>query len=245
MSYEIQGRTVTLPVEVRRASSWTAQYLVDAGAAQRLIEPAGLRVATIASKAVAVLGFVRYEDGDLDAYNEVAFSILVRRHDAPPGGGLSKALELPTGRVGVYIHRLPVNQTFTLEAGRAIWGYPKFLADIRIAEEPHRTTCTLSHEGRHVLTLSVATRGVPLLPARVVPTYSDAGGPLRMTEWSVRWKGARNRILGGAHLQLGDHEMCEELRSLSLPKRPLLTSFVPLMQANFQAPEVVATASRR
>ena len=38
--------------------------------------------------------------------------------------------------IGVYVHHLPVNQKFTLEAGRTIWGYPKFMADIDIVEHP-------------------------------------------------------------------------------------------------------------
>jgi hypothetical protein len=35
--YEIQGRAVTLPVEVRDATSATATYLVSASAARRLL----------------------------------------------------------------------------------------------------------------------------------------------------------------------------------------------------------------
>jgi hypothetical protein len=32
-------------------------------------------------------------------------------------------VDLARGRLGAYIHRLPVSQSFTCEAGRAIWGF--------------------------------------------------------------------------------------------------------------------------
>ena len=38
------GRTIGLPVEVRRAAQWGAQYLVPAAAAQRIVGPTGLEV---------------------------------------------------------------------------------------------------------------------------------------------------------------------------------------------------------
>src|SRR5690349_3677857 len=106
-SYEIQGRTVTLPVQVRSARTWAAQFLVDPAAASLLLPP-GLAIARVAGRAMAIIPVARYEDGDLDAYNEVGVAFLVR---AAARKG-----------IGVYIHHLPVTQQFTLEAGRTIWG---------------------------------------------------------------------------------------------------------------------------
>src|SRR5207245_8026987 len=100
-SFQIQGRTVTLPVEVRRARTWAAQFLVDATAASLLMPP-GLTVARIAGRAMVIIPVARYEDGDLDKYNEVGVAFLVR---AASRKG-----------IGVYVHHLPVNQQFTLEA---------------------------------------------------------------------------------------------------------------------------------
>ena len=39
--YLVLGRTIALPVEVRRAAQWGVQYLVPAAAAQRLVDPTG------------------------------------------------------------------------------------------------------------------------------------------------------------------------------------------------------------
>lgn len=82
----VQGRTVTLPVEVRRVSSWAAHFLVPAGAGRRMIAHTGLEVAEpLPGRALVSIPFVRYEDSDLDAYNEVGIVVAVRTTPGRPG----------------------------------------------------------------------------------------------------------------------------------------------------------------
>ncbi len=50
----------------------------------------------------------------------------------PPGSNASGPRAL--GSAGAFIHHLPVDQEFTLEAGTKIWGYPKVMADFTIRE---------------------------------------------------------------------------------------------------------------
>jgi hypothetical protein len=242
-NFTIQGRTLSLPIEVRSARSWAATYLVDARAAQKLIEQSGLEVAEMRpGKALANLAMVRYEDTDLDAYNEVAVAFVVRLHDARPASPASKAIEVARNRTGVYIHHLPVNRAFTLEAGRTIWGYPKFMADIDVDERAEGTTCTLAHEGARVLTL-VVRKGIkpwPRIPN--LPTYTFLDGVLRRTPWDITQEGRRGRV-GGATLDLVEHPIAEELRSLGLPKLALLTTSVDRVRATFGAAETVSPAT--
>src|SRR5687767_8162784 len=149
-AYEIQGRTLTFPIEVRAADSWAAQFLVPAKAAQAIVEPTGLEVAQpLPGRAMLNIAFVDYRDADLDAYHELAIAFLVRPDHAVGGTTLDRMREFIRGEIGVYIHHLPVTQEFTLQAGQDIWGYPKFLADIDIAENGGRVTCILSHESVH------------------------------------------------------------------------------------------------
>lgn len=203
-----------------------------------MIAHTGLEVAApFPGRAIVGLAFVRYEDTDLDAYNELAVSVLVRPHDARPSSARAKALEVLGNRARVYIHHLPVNQTFTLEAGRRIWGYPKFMADIEIAEGPGVASCTLGQGGRRILTLTVREGGALRLPTPSLPTYSFLDGVLRLTPWELR--GPVKGRIGGASLALGDHPLADELRTLGLPKRALLTSTMPQMKARFGPPEVV------
>jgi hypothetical protein len=218
---EIQGRTLTFPIEVRQADSWAAQLLVPAGRAQELL-PEGLEVVRVLGRAVLNLAVVRYTDSDLDPYHEVGVVLLVR-HD---------------GEVGVHIRHLPVTQAFTLEAGRRIWGYPKVLADIDITESAGRMRCAMSIDGAHVLTATFGPGRVLPMPSRLPPTFSVLDGKLVRTEWRSEADRVRMRP-GGLHLELGPHPIADELRSLGLPKRALATSTMRGMRAWFGPAEPV------
>ncbi len=246
------GRRLSPPIEVRRAGQWSVQYLVPAAAAQRLVEPTGLQVTgPVPGKALVALAACRYDDTDLDPYHEVAVSFVVRPHDAPRNPSAAQRLrEFASGQVGVYIHRLPVDQEFSCAAGRDIWGFPKWVASIDI-DEPTTghgsaswrgagtgTTIRLVDDGVHVLSLTVAAGGRIVLPSQAPPSYSWADGVLRRTTWTTSAEGAAGR-LGGASLILGDHPMADELRSLGLPKRALMSSSATLMRASFDGAEVV------
>ncbi len=253
-SWEVLGRRLTAPVEVRRAGQWSVQYLVPSAAAQRLVDPTGLTVTgPLPGKALVALAVCRYDDTDLDPYHEVAMSFVVRTHDAPPNpSGLERLREFGTGAVGVYIHQLPVDQEFTCAAGRDIWGFPKWMASIDIDEasptDPGRsagsgTTVRLVDGGQHVLSLTMTGGGRLKLPSNAPPTYSFRDGVLRRTTWTTSSEGVSGR-LGGATLILGNHPMADELRSLGLPKRALFSSSTSWMRASFDPATVVRVADR-
>jgi hypothetical protein len=254
-SWSVLGRTIGLPVEVRRAAQWGVQYLVPAAAAQRIVDPTGLEVTgPVPGRALVALAVCRYDDTDLDPYHEVAVSFVVRPHDAPPlDSPVQRTREFFAGTIGAYIHRLPVDQEFTCAAGRGIWGFPKWVTTIDIDEPPEPgpdpasgagtgTTVRLVDDGVHVLTLTVAAGGRLRLPAQAPPSYSFADGVLRRTRWTTSSEGTSGR-LGGASLVLGRHPMAEELRSLGLPKRALFSSSASQMRASFGGAEIV-TARR-
>ena len=244
--YEVLGRTIALPVEVRHAAQWGVQYLVPLAAAQRLVEATGLEATgPVPGRALVALAVCRYDDTELDSYHEVALSVVVRRHDAPRGAGTAQRLrEFGTGAIGAYIHRLPVDQEFTCAAGRDVWGYPKWVTTIDIDEPAPGagagtgTTVRLVDDGAHVLTLTMRADGPVRLPSQAPPSYSFRDGFLRMTPWTTTSEGVSGRF-GGATLVLGDHPMADELRSLGLPRRALLTAHAARMRASFGAAEVV------
>jgi Acetoacetate decarboxylase (ADC) len=241
-TFTVDGRTLTMPVEVRAARSWLATYVVPAEAAQRLLPP-GLEVAELRpGKALVPLGFVRYADNDLGAYDEFPFAILVRRHDAPPATAREKSAEVRRNKIAAYIHRMPVNAEFSLQAGRGIWGYPKTMADFALRETGRASEWTLSEGGRMSVRLRLGPTPIPLPRQKAPPTYTYLDGVLRRTEWESSPRGARG-WLRGAELTLGEGVIADELRSLGLPKKALLSSRVGNMRSRFFAPQVIATAS--
>jgi hypothetical protein len=228
-SYEVLGRTVTIPVEVRRARSWFASFIVPAARVAELVGPAGLEPARLpGGRAMLSLAFVRYDDGDLDPYREIAVAFLV----ADPAGGRGK---------GAYIHRLPVDQEFTCAAGREIWGFPKFVTPIEINEELRADRAVLTVDGRMTLTIT-QRHGVPApMRSTAVDAFSFCDGILRRTRWELRGSGSRMR-LGGVRVELGSGEIADELRSLGLPKRALMSGCVREVAMTFQAAETVMDA---
>jgi len=233
-SYTVDDEVVTIPVEVRSARMVAAQFLVDADAAQRVIDYSGLRIARpIGGKAMLALSGVAYADNDLGPYHELAVAFVVEPHDTPPG--TKPSMTTPT----TLIHRLPVNQSFTCAVGKGLWGFPKWVCSIDYLERRGRTECVVSDEGDLAVALEVANGVVPL-PSREthMQAYSWDDGVLRRTPWITRNARARMR-LGGATVRLGDHAMADDLRALGLPRRAMMTTSVGLMTASFGEPEVI------
>jgi len=242
--FTIQDRTVALPVEVRRSKNWLATYTVDAAAAQRLIAPTGLEVARPRpGRALVALAYIRYDDSDLDTYNEFAVTVIVRNHDAPPATARQMGAEVRKQRCGVLIHQLPVDQSFTLEAGRTIWGYPKWMAGFSVDHGGRHTTVELRQNDQMALRIRFSNGGLPWIRGQALPTYTFLDGALRLTRWETRSDRPRGR-LGGATLTLGEGLIADELRSLGLPKRALMTAHTPQMASRFGGAEIVTPAQR-
>ena len=236
-SYEIQGRPVLLPVEVRDASSATATFLVDAAAARALLRIPGLEPAEPwPGRALASLAAIDYRDNDLGRYHEFSIALFVRESSAPRIGRARLALDLLRGRVGTAILHLPVDRPFTCEAGRTIWGFPKTLQQIELEELPGRLRCTLGMDGRHVLTLVLPRGGSRRMPEQSLVTYTAIAGVPHLTRFVTGAEGVGFRP-GGATLSLGDHPVADELRRLGLPRRALASVWMGHMRGRFEAPE--------
>jgi Acetoacetate decarboxylase (ADC) len=207
---EIQGRTITFPVRIEHALAAAAVYLVRTERAARLVADSGLRLVSVAGRTPLVLLLVDYRVNDLGDYDEVGVAFLARHR----------------GRTGTYVHQLPVTQPFTLEAGRALWGLPKWLARAELSITGPDATCHLADEGgRHVLTAALHT--LPWrLPLRVpgrLTTLAPRGDQVLASRVRARMSGIRVAP-GGARAVLGSgHPMADELRAVGLPRRPVAT----------------------
>lgn len=226
--HTIAGTVLTMPVKIRKANQHMAMFSVDADAAQRLIDYSGLQVCRyLPGRAIVVLMLMHYIDGDLGQYHEFGTSVMVN----PPGSKASGLGALQSA--GAFIHHLPVDQAFTLEAGTKIWGYPKVMADFTV-REGRQFGFDLTIDGQSVIGMEFR-RG---LPFRLTPrqqsqrTYSHRDGITRETAFEHTLDGVRTRF-GGVSIRLGDHPYAKELASLGLPKRALVSSSVDHVQMSF------------
>jgi hypothetical protein len=154
-------------------------FSVDAVAAQRMIDYSGLEVCRfMPGRAIVVLMLMHYLDGDLGQYHEFGTNVMVN----PPGSKASGPRALQSA--GAFVHHLPVDQAFTLEAGQVIWGYPKVMADFTVrAGNP--LGFDVHVDGQLVASMDFQA-GLPIpsasLPAtQVYRTYSHRDGVTRET----------------------------------------------------------------
>jgi Acetoacetate decarboxylase (ADC) len=220
-TWKIQDTTLRMPVVIRDAALAAAVFTCDAAAARRAIAGTGLDPLLFAGRGLAALICVRYRDGDLGPYDEV---------------GLIVAVRSPGGHIGIHTLELPVTQEFTLEAGRAIWALPKWLARCDLTIGRRRSAVHLAERDTFVLAGVLDTGPVPLpVPVRsAVTAFSRCHGDppatvrdhLLFGKTSMRLTGLRVRP-GGTRLVLGDHRMAETARALGMEGRPLCTMTVP------------------
>lgn len=228
VQHTIAGTVLTMPVRVRKADVHTAMFSVPADAAQRLIDYSGLQVCRFRpNRAVVTLLLARYLDGDLGRYHEFGTCVMVN----PPGSTATGLGALR--RAAAFIHHLPVDQSFTLEAGRTIWGFPKIMAQFSV-REANPFSFSVS-EGGSLIAAIEFKRGLPVpmqSKPQVLKTYTRAEGTTREVPWEMRSSKVRLRP-GGARLQLGDHPYARELAGLGLPKRPMLSGSVGNVEMTF------------
>ena len=243
-SYVIQGREVRLPVEVRDATAAIAYYLVPTAAAQRLLAPAPLRIAQVLpGRTLCSIGAIEYKDCDLGTYYEIAVTFLVNEKGHRTLPYVGTMLGMLRGSVGAYIHQLPVNGSFTCEAGNTIWGFPKIVTEIELSTNDGVQTATLRADGQHVLSHSVPVGGARSFHERTQISYAYRDGILYKTPSVMSGEGVGWRR-GGADLELGTHPIADELRTLGLPKRAIFSTFISKMTGLFYAAEQLNSGER-
>ncbi|MEO6794851.1 MAG: acetoacetate decarboxylase family protein [Mycobacterium sp.] len=234
--HTIAGTVLTMPVHIRQADVHSAMYSVPANAAQAMIDYSGLRVFQHRpGRAVVNLMLARYLDGDLGRYLEFGTAVMVN----PPGSDARGWRAL--GAAGAFIHHLPVDQEFTLQAGRTIWGFPKIMADFTV-RDGRRLGFDVTADGQHIATMDFG-RGLPVpgpltSQPRVLRAFSHLDGVTREVPWAMRVSGVRG-AMGGTTLRLGSHPYARELAALGLPKRPMMSTTVGHVEMTFGDAEVV------
>jgi hypothetical protein len=242
-AYEIAGRTVTMPCIVRDASAGTAMFDVDLAAARALIPTPFVPVETSPGRCQLVIAVIDYRDNDLGDYLEVGLTFFVT-----PDGGTGNAANAgaPTdaaAEAGTFITRLPVDQAFTCEAGRTIWGFPKTVEDITLDRTDTSATCELRMDGELVLRLTLPRGGTDEMPPLPMTSFTLIDGAPHATPFTQGGTGSQVVAGGeGVAIELGDHPVAKELAALGLPAPAQMSTWTEHMQGRFEAPVPLASA---
>jgi hypothetical protein len=227
-----------MPCHVRDACSATATWLVGKRAAQALLPGPELEIAEVMpGRGLLSIACIDYRDNDLGDYNEVSIAFFVRKRGDHRGVPyLGAAADMMRGLLPTYILHLPVNQSFTCEAGRMIWGFPKTVDEIDFDTTGDRARCIWNKDGQNVLKISMPIGGKRDFPEQTLWTYSYIDGALHQTSFASSAENLGVRM-GGVKLALGAHPIADELRSLGLPKPALMSMWMGKMRGRFEAAE--------
>jgi hypothetical protein len=236
-TYEVQGQRIELPLDIAAATAGVAvlSSALDAAAARL---PEGLvPVSWRPGRSLVVLMAVRYHDNPLGAYDELVVATAARPATQSPVASLKQVL---TGRVGLFVHEMPVTRDFTCEAGRTIWAYPKRVDEIRWTPEPDSVAVAWRRDDTELLRLGVRRGGRLRTPWIRGTTYTERDGTVLRTALSLRARGVRVGP-GGARLRLGAGPVADGLRALDLGARPLASVWMEHAQLRFAAPHPMRT----
>ncbi|MGI9333966.1 MAG: acetoacetate decarboxylase family protein [Gammaproteobacteria bacterium] len=225
----VDGKPIMLPARVRDASQGFGVYSVPYAKAKALVPDAFRPLSLGGQRAAAALFIVDYRESDLGAYYEVGLSVYVTPN------GLRWIVP------GTFTHTLIVNDRFSRDAGRQIWGYPKTVAEIDVSYTDKMATCTLGPPSNPVLSLSFcrggrsATTNIPLY------TYTVHETRPTLTLFTRTGRGERTRFNGdGVRIHTGgDNGLAGLIEDLEIPDKPLLWSWTDNMQGSFGIPHML------
>lgn len=238
-NYTIDGREIAFPVVVSDASMLMNGFLVNAKAAQAMLEGTGFRVVEILpGKAILQLLAVDYRENDLGDYNEgaIIFPVLTpgEKKPFPLFGALQR---MGNGTIGNFVYRMPVDQEFTTHAGRFIWGFPKWVSRVDIEFGASVARGTFIDEGELVFSIAAKTGGNRSPKEQRIASLAIRDGRAWKT-YGTNSSSGLTFSLGGETPEIGDsHPLARELRTLGLPRKPMFTVSVKSSSMTFGQPE--------
>ncbi len=179
----------------------------------------------------AVIAIMSYRHDEITAhgvhgkalmpYGEVVIAALVTTRPARPLLPLV-APRLTRATVGAFVLHMPVTHLPARDGGRLVWGYPKFVADMTFEDSIETQRCTLSEGGHDILTHTLHPAGRPSVLNEPVVLYSVLEGELLALEVPMSGISCRRRGSAAGRLELGDHQVAEELQELAIDPEPFM-----------------------
>jgi hypothetical protein len=241
---DVGSALVDVPANYYREDSFAGFFSAALGPVRAALPSAQLHPVTLPGgrALVAVFAF-NYLETDLGPYGEVGIVVpCVHGQQAPPL--LPLALEARYPGWGCFVLHLPVTSRLARDAGRVVFGLPKFVSDMAFEKRPSHQQVRLSEGDRHILTLTVRQQGLPLRDNRPLVIYSVRDGQLLRTtvpSRAVYQVGLRPRL---GTLVLGDHPIADELGRFEIDTSARFTRNYLTRSGILPAGEPVGTASR-
>jgi len=237
--FEIEGKNLGFPALFPDASSAVGLFPVPAVAAQALIRDSGFKVAELwPGRAAFSLACCHYRESDCGVYDEIALAFFVKPLHGRPSGipYLGTWLDIARNDSATHVWKLPVTTRLANDAGILMWGFPKTIEGIDFELAAGRATFRLRMGDREVLSYSVPATGKRKQPPSASAVYSNYEGAPHVTTLKSEFADVGVHF-GGGRLTLGDHPVAAQLRTLGLPRRPLVATWMGRLSLDVGAPE--------
>lgn len=219
---EIDGQTITFPMEVPDFDAATLVFSVPADAARALLPGDAFEVVAADGVAQFVLALCDYHENPWGDYLEMNLGFLAR----PVGAGPEV--------VGSFVYRMPVDQAFTCQAGNEVMGFPKTVEDLAVDHVDGRVSFSWHVDGELVLSVSFPAVAGTGEAARVeTGSYSYLHGVAHETPLAMDM-GSGLLDPADVVVTVGSGPAADELRSLGLPKAPDFGTWGTGLSATFQ-----------
>lgn len=192
-------------------------------------------------RAVIGIAAYNYTDTSIGPYGEVPVGIpvVMNKKRSRISSMLPLLRESNYPGFGVLVHHLPVTGTAPRDAGRGIWGYTKFVADMTFRVTPEFFTCKMDEREQPILELHVPKQGFKLMDKKPLTTYSVKDKQLIKTV--IKHQGIKRQALKpkGAYVKFGNHPVAESITSLDISDKPFISFYYTERSAVLPAGEVV------
>ena len=238
------GATFELPILYFRDDAFALFFTADYAKVKAAMPSEKLfPVAMPGGKALIGFAAFNYIETSIGPYGEIGVVAPVV-YGARPLPVLPGILEARWPNFGMLVLHLPVTKTTARDAGRGVWGYTKFVADMHFKNTPEFFECRMDEEDSHILTMRVAKRGFTRADRTPLVTYSVKDGKLIKTTIANRGVVSNCFLTKGSALELGDHQVARGIADLGLAKRPFLARYYLDRSGVLPAGEVVEEGVR-
>jgi hypothetical protein len=236
-----KSETPALPIQYRDGSAVYFYFTVPSKLVAEILdgsfEPAPLAF----GQTIAALCFFEYRDSSIGAYNELGLGVTVRGDRKAPWLPLDLLRGAKARTTGFHILSLPVTSEAANQAGRTIWGFPKFVTEIPFRLEGRRFEASGSDPKTAKKTLfsveSQLGRGVPSKGLDLVLLNRGAAGNEKsIVNTQAQFTSARCPEFT-LTIAKGDHPLQSLLRTLNLDSQaPLMAQYTTRFISQLHGP---------
>lgn len=242
-SVDVGVAGIELPIRYWRTDCFMGLFPAGYGAVRELLPSSRLYPVRLpGGRALVAVVAYNYLETGVGPYGEIGISPLCTLDRAAPP--LVPLVQGYRHGFGGFVAHLPVTSRVAREAGRRVWGYPKFVADMDFDLRPEHQQVTLAEGDSEILRLDVRRSGHVALERTPLTTFTVRDGRLVRTTVATRAHVATALGSSGGALALGDHPVGRALAGLGLSATPVVTRTYLTHSAILPAGEDIGPSDR-